>query len=130
MKRKIAMALWLAFILSLAGCGNVSGGDKSKPHRVEASAETEEMPADYGDALILAQDEFNRTFAEFANLQITETSTMARTAGTERVVIQFRYSSDNGNGVYGFEIEKTAAGSYDIVKQGENVTIDNLVKEQ
>ena len=54
---------------------------------------------------------------------------MARTTSTERVVIQFSYSSDNGDGVYGFEIEKTATGSYDIIQQGEDVTIDNLVKE-
>ena len=119
MKRIITIMLCCLLMVSLAGCGTNTTDTK-----------TEEMPVDYGDAVTVARDEFNRTFSEFKNLQITETSTMARTTSTERVVIQFSYSSDNGDGVYGLEIEKTATGSYDIIQQGEDVTIDNLVKEQ
>lgn len=119
MKRIITIMLCCLLMVSLAGCGTNTTDTK-----------TEEMPVDSGDAVTVARDEFNRTFSEFKNLQITETSTMARTTSTERVVIQFRYSSDNGDGLYGFEIEKTATGSYDIIQQGEDVTIDNLVKEQ
>ena len=117
-RRIIASVLCFLLMVSLAGCGTKTTDTK-----------TEEKPVDYGDAVTVAQDEFIRTFSEITNLQITETSTMARTTSTERVVIQFSYSSDNGDGVYGFEIEKTATGSYDIIQQGEDVTIDNLVKE-
>ena len=119
MRRIVSLVMCMLLIVSLGDCGTNTTDTK-----------TEEMPVDYGGAVIVARDEFNRTFSEFTNLQITETSTMARTTSTERVVIQFSYSSDNGDGVYGFEIEKTAISSYDIIQQGEDVTIDNLVKEQ
>lgn len=105
-------------IVSLAGCGGKT-----------IEIKTEEVPADYSGAVIVAQDEFNRVFSDFSNIIITETSTMARTDSTDRVIIQFSYTSDNGNGVYGFEMEKTATGSYDIIHQGEDVTMDNLVTE-
>lgn len=119
MKRIISLLMCMLLLVSITGCGTKTDDIKS-----------EEMPADYGWAVTVAQNEFNRTFSDFPNLEITETSTMARTTSTESVVIQLRYSSDNGNGIYGFEIEKTATGSYDIIQQGEDVTIDNLVKEQ
>lgn len=118
MKKGIALVLCLLLVVPLAACG-------VKP----ADTRTEEVPVDYGDAVTVAQDAFQRAFSEYANLKITETSTMARTTSTERLVVQFRYSSDNGDGVYGFEIEKTATGSYDIIRQGEDVTMDDLVGE-
>lgn len=119
MKRIISLVMCMLLLVSFAGCG-------TKP----TDTKTEEMPVDYGNAVIVAQDEFNRIFSDFSNLKIIETSTMARTTSTERVVIQFSYSSDSGDGSYGFEIEKTATGSYDIIQKGEDVTIDNLVKKQ
>ena len=44
-------------------------------------------------------------------------------------LIQFSYLSDNGSGVYGFEITRDNHGNYEIVRQGKDVTIDNFVEE-
>ena len=44
------------------------------------------------------------------------------------IVVQITYTSDRGDGVYGFEYIKDEYGNWDILQQGENVTIDNLVK--
>ena len=119
MKKATSIVFCLLLVLILAACGTKT-----------SEVNTEEKTVDYGVAVTAAQDEFNRTFSDYSNLKITETSTKARTDSTDRVVIQFSYSSDNGNGVYGFEMEKTATGSYDIIQQGEDIGIDNLVKEQ
>ena len=121
MKKIMVTLLCFTLALSLAGCGTKT---------VHNDGETEDVPADYGDAVIVAQEAFDRTFSEYDNVKITQTATMVRTNNDNRLIIQFTYSSSNGNGVYGFEIEKTATGSYDIIQQGENVTIDNLVKNQ
>lgn len=121
MKKSMETLLCFILVLSLAGCGTGAAQNDTK---------TEEVPADYGDAVIVAQEEFDRTFAEFDHIEITQISTMVRTNDDNRLIVQFTYSSDNGSGVYGFEIEKTATGSYDIIQQGENVTMDNLVTNQ
>lgn len=44
-------------------------------------------------------------------------------------LIQFSYLSNNGSGVYGFEIIRDDYGNYEIVHQGKDVTINNLVEE-
>ena len=85
------------------------------------------MPEDYGDAVIVAQNEFNSVFSQFDSLEIAETSTMART-NNDSLVVQFSYLPDNGSGVFGFEITRDNYGNYEIVRQGKDVTIDNLVK--
>ena len=119
--RKMSIIIVLVImVVLLAFCGTKASNGEMK---------TEIIPVDYGDAVVLAQDEFNRTFSEFDEIEITETSTMVRMSDTNRLVVQFTYSSSNGIGVYGFEIEKTSTGSYEIVQQGENVTIDNLLEE-
>lgn len=112
----ISMAV-LLMVISLAACGS---NDEVK---------TEAMPEDYGDAVIVAQNEFNSVFSEFDDIKITNTSTMVRTDDNNHLVVQFSYTSTNGSGVYGFEITRDDYGNYDIVRQGEDVTIDNLVKE-
>lgn len=121
MKKIIVTLLCFALALPLVGCGTKT---------VQNDRETEGVPADYGDAIVVAQEEFDRVFSEYDNMIITQTATMVRTNNENRLIIQFTYSSSNGNGVYGFEIEKTATGSYDLIQQGENITIDNLVQNQ
>lgn len=59
-----------------------------------------------------------------------ETSTMVRTDDNSLIVIQFTYTSDNGNGIYGFEYQKDNYGNYGLVRHGEDVTIDNLVNAE
>ena len=36
--------------------------------------------------------------------------------------------SVNGNGIYGFEYQKDDNGNYELLQQGEDITIDKLVK--
>ena len=55
---------------------------------------------------------------------------MVRTDDNSLIVIQFTYTSDNGNGIYGFEYQKDNYGNYGLVRHGEDVTIDNLVNAE
>lgn len=89
---------------------------------------TEEVSADYGKVIEIAKDEFYSVFSEFDDLEINETTTMARSNDENHVVIQFKYESGNGSGIYGFEYQKDGYGNYELLQQGEEVTIDNLVK--
>ena len=93
-----------------------------------ASTAVEEVPADYGEVLEAAREEFDAVFAAFSNLEILETSSMVLPDGAEHIVIQFTYASENGDGVYGFEMQKEGPGEYRILQQGTDVTIDNFVK--
>ena len=121
MKSLLRILTALVIVTSMAACG-VSNEENH-------AAKTETMPEDYGNAVIIAQIEFNSVFSEFDGLEITKTSTMVRTNNKNRLVVQFSYLSDNGNGIYGFEIAKDDYGNYKIVRQGVDITIDNLVEE-
>lgn len=120
MKRLLSIITVFVMVTSMAACG-VSNEENNE-------VKTETMPEDYGNAVIVAQNEFSSVFYEFDGLEITETSTMVRT-NNNRLVVQFSYLSDNGSGVYGFEITRDDYGNYEIVRQGKDVTIDNLVEE-
>lgn len=121
MKKMIVILFSLTACLLLASC---------KSETAQNDVETEEVPVDYGNGIIAAREEFDRLFAEFEEIEITQTATMVRTDDSDRLIVQFTYSSCNGDGVYGFEMEKTAADSYDMIRHGENVTIESLVKDQ
>ena len=56
------------------------------------------------------------------------TIVLSRTDEADNIVVQITYTSDNGDGVYGFEFAKDSCGNWEILQQGEDVTIDNLVK--
>ena len=92
-----------------------------------AGTATEEVPADYGRVLELAREEFDAVFADFSGLEVLETSTMVRENAEKSIVVQFTYASENGDGVYGFEMQKDGPGEYRVLQQGTNVTIDSLV---
>ena len=120
MKRLLGIITVLVMTTSMVACGTSKENNEVK---------TEIMPDDNGEAVIVAQNEFNSVFSQFDGLEIAETSTMVRTNNNNRLVIQFSYLSDNGNGVYGFEITRDDYGNYAIVRQGKDITIDNLVEE-
>ena len=84
----------------------------------------------YAAGVEQATDEFLSIFSSFQNLEVIETSTMVRTDDNSLIVIQFTYTSDNGNGIYGFEYQKDNYGNYGLVRHGEDVTIDNLVNAE
>jgi hypothetical protein len=98
-------------------------------HNAVSDVVTEQVPIDYGKVIELAQKEFNAVFDEFTNLKIQETKTATRAGNVKHFIIEITYSSDNGNGVYGLEYLKDDYGNYELLQQGENVSVYNLVKD-
>ena len=93
MKRIIALTLALICLLGLCGCNN---------NNADSPAEHEAVSADYGKVIDLAKEEFAEVFKEFEDVQIEETATMTRTDDAKEIVVQIKYSSSNGDRVYGF----------------------------
>ena len=118
MKRIIALTLAFVCLLGLCGCNN----------NADSPAEHEAVSADYGKVVDLAKEEFAEVFKEFEDLKIEETSTMARTDDAKEIVVQFKYSSSNGNGVYGFLYNLDDYANPELIQHGEGITIDNLIK--
>ena len=119
MKKIIALSLVLICIMALCGCNN---------NTADTTAEHEAVSADYGKVIDLAKEEFAEVFKEFEDVQIEETATMARTDDAKEIVVQFKYSSSNGNGVYGFLYNLDDYANPELVQHGEDITIDNLIK--
>lgn len=117
MKRIIVLTLALICILGLCGCNNT----------MVSSVEIM-VSKDYGKVIELAKAEFAEVFKEFENVQIEETSTMARTDDSKEIVVQFEYSSSNGNGIYGFLYNLDDYANPELVQHGEDITIDNLLE--
>ena len=118
MKRIIALALALLCMAGLCGCNR---------NATVATAVIEGVPVDYGKAVELAKEEFALVFREFADVEILETSTMARTDDAREIVVQFRYSTSNGEGLYGFLYSLEDYANPELLQQGEDVTMDALL---
>ena len=119
MKRIIVLTLVFICLLSLCGCNN---------NTADTTAEHEAVSADYGKVVDLAKEEFAEVFKEFEDVQIEETTTMARTDDAKEIVVQFKYSSSNGNGLYGFLYTIDEYGNHELMQHGKDITIDNLIK--
>ena len=118
MKKILLLLLTLLLAFAASACSNSS----------EANFEVAGVSVSYGKPIELAKEEFVTIFAEFEGLEITETATLSRTDKATNIVVQISYTSDNGDGVYGFEFAKDTYGNWEILQHGEDVTIDNLVK--
>lgn len=119
MKRLLVFTMVLVSICGLSGCnGNVP----------EESPKVESVSSDYGKVIELAKAEFNEVFKEFENLKIEETTTMARTDEAKEIVVQIEYSSNNGEGVYGFLYNLDDYSNPELLQQGADITIHNLLK--
>lgn len=119
MKRIIALTLALICVLALCGCNS---------RTADPAAEHKAVSADYGKVIDLAKAEFAELFKEFENVQIEETSTMARTDDAKGIVVQFKYSSGNGNGVYGFLYNLDDYADPELVQHGEDINSDSLLR--
>ena len=119
MKRIIGLILALVCLLGMCGCNN---------NNADSPAEHEAVSADYGKVIDLAKEEFAEVFKEFEDVQIEEISTMARTDDAKEIVVQFKYSSSNGNGLYGFLYTIDEYGNHEFMQHGKDITIDNLIK--
>ena len=118
MKRIIALTLTLISIFVLCGCNN---------NTADTTAEHEAVSADYGKVIDLAKAEFAEVFKEFEDVQIEETTTMTRTDDAKEIVVQIKYSSSNGDGVYGFLYNLDDYANPELIQRGEDITIDNLL---
>ena len=116
MKRIIALVL--ACILALCGCNRGTS---------VTSAETRAVSADYGKVITLAKQEFAEVFRGLEAVEILETSTMTRTDDAREIVVQFRYSCGKDEGLYGFLYTLDDYANPELLRQGEDVTIDALL---
>lgn len=119
MKKIIALTLALVCMLGLCGCKN---------NTTDSTTAHEAVSVDYGKVIDLAKAEFTEVFKEFENVQIEETATMARTDDAKEIVVQIKYSSGNGTGVYGFLYILDDYANLELVQHGEDIAIDNLIK--
>ncbi len=117
--KKYAAVLLTAACLLFGGCSQTQG---------EVDQASQEVPADYGQVIELAKAEFEAVFAEFAELKIEQTATMVRADDSNQIVVQFTYSSANGDGVYGFEYRKDQNGTPELLHQGEAVDQEILLQ--
>ena len=118
MRKIIALTLILFCILGLCGCNNNTTG---------SATVHEAFSADYGKVTELAKAAFAKVFKELEDVSIEETATMARTDDAKEIVVQFKYSSSNGNGVYGFLYNLDDYANPELVRHGKDITIDNLL---
>ena len=100
------------------GCNNAA----------DRMTKNEVVSKDYGKVIELAKSEFNYIFKEFEDIQIEETVTMARTDDENEIVVQIKYSSSNGDGVYGFIYNLEDYANPELIQHGKNVTVDNLLQ--
>ena len=119
MKKLFAVVLVFLFSFSLISCGN-----KTTVSSIEVV-----VSKDYGKVIEFAKTEFTNIFKEYENVNIEETSTMARTDGEEAVIVQIRYTSPQGDGVYGFEYLLEDYANPELIQHGANVTIDSLLEQ-
>lgn len=117
MKKATILLLLMCFV-TLSACSNSPSTNVAE----------ERVPVSYGKPIELAKGEFDAIFTEYDGLEITDIATLSRTDEATNIVVQITYISDRGDGVYGFEYIKDEYGNWDILQQGEDVTIDNLVK--
>ena len=119
MKRLLVFIMVLVSICGLSGCNGNAPGE---------TPGVESVSSDYGKVIELAKAEFNEVFKEFENLKIEETTTMARTDEAKEIVVQIEYSSNNGDGVYGFLYNLDDYSNPELIEHGQDVTIDKLLK--
>jgi len=112
------LIILFGILICLMGCNNAA----------DSMTENEAASKDYGKVIELAKSEFNYIFKEFEDIQIEETTTMARTSDEKEIVVQIKYSSSNGDGVYGFIYSLEDYANPELIQHGENVTVDNLLQ--
>lgn len=119
MKRIIVLTFILVCLMVVCGCDNNTAGN---------IAQSEVVSADYGKVIEFAKEEFAEVFKEFEDVQIEETLTMTRIDEAKEIVVEFKYLSSSGNGSYGFLYSFDDYANPKLLQQGEDITIDNLLK--
>ena len=116
----------LALVTALALCVTLCACQKKQEL---TQAETEEVAADYGNAIVLAKDALEETFAEVEGFQVDHCYTAVLTDKDFHIAVSFTFTYDGGEGEYGFECEKVD-GEWKIVRQGRDISVYNMLGEQ
>ena len=119
MRKLFVIVMVFLFSFFLVSCAN----------ETTVGSEEAVVSKDYGLVIEFAKTEFTNIFKEYENVHIEETSTMARTDGEEAVIVQIRYTSPQGDGVYGFEYLLEDYANPELIQHGANVTIDSLLEQ-
>ena len=116
----------LALVMALALCVTLCACQKKQEL---TQAETEEVAADYGNAIVLAKDALEETFAEVKGFQVDQCYTAVLTDRDFHIAVSFTFTYDGGEGEYGFECEKVD-GEWKIVRQGRDISVYSLLGAQ
>ena len=116
----------LALVMALALCVTLCACQKKQEL---TQAETEEVAADYGNAIVLAKDALEETFAEVKGFQVDQCYTAVLTDRDFHIAVSFTFTYDGGEGEYGFECEKVD-GEGKIVRQGRDISVQGLLGAQ
>ena len=116
----------LALVMALALCVTLCACQKKQEL---TQAETEEVAADYGNAIVLAKDALEETFAEVEGFQVDQCYTAVLTDRDFHIAVSFTFTYDGGEGEYGFECEKVD-GEWKIVRQGRDISVYSLLGAQ
>ena len=116
----------LALVMALALCVTLCACQKKQEL---TQAEIEEVAADYGNAIVLAKDALEETFAEVEGFQVDQCYTAVLTDRDFHIAVSFTFTYDGGEGEYGFECEKVD-GEWKIARQGRDISVYNMLGEQ
>ncbi len=111
MKKWLFLPLFLLIFCS--GCAAAS--QESTSSAVDTSVVTE-----------LATKKLEELFANVPAFQIQSTDTALSSSDSEHVVVLFTYTSDQGDGEYGFEYRGNLQDGYQLLQEGGKVSKDML----
>ena len=122
MRIKRILALVTALVLSLTLCA-------CQKKQEMTQAEIEEVAAEYGNAIVLANETLEETFATVEGLTVDQCYTAVLTDKDYHIAVSFTFTYDGGEGEYGFECEKVD-GEWKIVRQGRDISVQGLLGAQ
>ncbi|MGN1250135.1 MAG: hypothetical protein ACI4XW_08625 [Candidatus Spyradocola sp.] len=124
MKIRRVLALTAALVLCVTLCAC-----QAQKKQELTQAEIEEVAADYGNAIVLANEALEETFANVEGFKVDQCYTAVLTDKDFHIAISFTFTYDGGEGEYGFECEK-ADGEWKIVRQGRDISVQSLLGAQ
>ena len=119
-KRILALVTALVLSLTLFAC---------QKKQEMTQAEIEEVAAEYGNAIVLANETLEETFATVEGFQVDQCYTAVLTDKDYHIAVSFTFTYDGGEGEYGFECEKVD-GEWKIVRQGRDISVQGLLGAQ
>ena len=119
-KRILALVTALVLCVTLCAC---------QKKQELTQAEIEAVAAEYGNAIVLANETLEETFATVEGFQVDQCYTAVLTDKDYHIAVSFTFTYDGGEGEYGFECEKVD-GEWKIVRQGRDISVQGLLGAQ